>query len=154
MLGIGHGLLNGADEAPQVDGGSGSQVRIRSLAAFVDRAAAQLLYRLTLGVPGQGSSLLVPLVLSARVLFHAVILAQLVLGQHLSGHIRSDGAGCVKGNGCGNAVDLAGLDHPCLVHGNSHDGHIVFDFALPAVGSGSAVADIGADVQSGLDRTF
>ena len=147
--------LNVRNIAAQVNGGRGCQVSTFGRSSgFVNGTGLQLFHGLAHSEGSQSGNLLIPLGDGTAPGDHAVILAQLGLGLGRSGQIRGDGAGGIKGNGSGDAVDDAVTDDAIIIHQNGNHGHIVLAFACFLPGSRLAVTDAGGDVQAGLQCAF
>ena len=145
----------GGDDAVHIacdlDGGSGSQICVNSMAGLIHKAVLQLVSGLAHHKLSQSRSLLVPLVLGTGISLHAVVLAQFILGQDLSRQIGSNRAGSIKGDGSADGIDGAGSDDTALVHSDGNQGHIVSSLAVFLGGGSLALGNTGHNGQTGLD---
>ena len=148
VLSGGNGHFDGGNVAAQVDGSGGGQIGIGSIAVLVNGTIVQINGILTDDILCQGSGLLVPLILGTAIELHVVVVAQLVLGQNLSGNIGSDDTVSAELDRSADGIDDAVTDDAVIVNQNGNDGRIVLGFAVHTVGSGSD------DGQTGLQRTL
>ena len=155
MGSVSNGLLNCGNITAQVDGSLGCQVgACGSLAGLVDGTGLQFLNGLADCEGSQSSSLCIPLSNGIAVGNHAVSFAQLVLSLGSNSNICHQSAGSIKLNRSCNAVDDAVLDNTVVVHQNSNHSHIVLAFTGFFRSGRLAVAYVGNQCQTGLQRTL